>query len=124
MVTGAAPLASPSQAAILVAALALSPSFLAFLAVELIIQVTLSFLHFLVHCLLRLLLLYSTDSVELKHPFSWPSSLPSTTYTGLTTGAAFSNGLLQAFNHIVREHIHSPKKEYRSTINIANGKKN
>merc|ERR1711971_842782 len=38
VVTGSAPLASPTQAAILIAAFALSPSFLAFLAVELITQ--------------------------------------------------------------------------------------
>merc|ERR1711971_10746 len=38
VVTGSAPLASPTQGAILIAAFALSPSFLAFLAVELITQ--------------------------------------------------------------------------------------
>ena len=42
VVNGSAPLASPTQGAIIIAAFALSPSFLAFLAVELITQVTLS----------------------------------------------------------------------------------
>ena len=62
VVTGSAPLASQTQAVILVAALALSPSFLALLAVELIIQVTLSFVHFLGRFLLRLLLTYSIET--------------------------------------------------------------
>ena len=93
VVTGSAPLASPTQAAILVAALALSPSFLAFFIVELIIQVTLSFLHCLTPSHLSFQFTHFSFT-RLKLPFSPPSSWLSTTYTGHTTGAPFSYGLV------------------------------
>ena len=80
VVSGSAPLASGTQAAVLLAALALSPSLPFFLAIELVIQVDLTFL---LHSLL-------------KFTFSLLSSWASTTYTGLTTGAPF---------YVFREHL-------------------